>query len=232
VTTDNETTAATERLAEIDRLAKADADDLAKMRDGTKLTRYGLVEIIAYQQQEIADLARELAEARAEIEQLQQANNRLVRVDFPELDCTDAAHPAWWRGHDHGAESICREAARILDGGEIHGSCAEPWETVRKRIAELKAQAAAFDDATLLTPEAVMELLPGNVEDYGGSMGGDYSSAVGKIGWGWYLSEDPDVGHEFWLQVSSRNVALCEFTVGRFRMLLTALAIAALGKSQ
>jgi len=58
---DSETTAAAERLAEIDRLAKADADDLAKMRDGTKLTRYGLVEIIAYQQQEIADLKAQAA---------------------------------------------------------------------------------------------------------------------------------------------------------------------------
>jgi len=80
MTTNHEPTAAAERLAEIDRIAKADADDLAKMRDGTKLTRNGLVEIIAYQQQEIADLARELAEARAEAAELKQL---LAALDIP-----------------------------------------------------------------------------------------------------------------------------------------------------
>jgi hypothetical protein len=115
----------------------------------------------------------------------------------------------------------------MCKGMDIAQRAIEPtYADLARELADLKAQAAAFADETPLTPEAVMEMLPGNVEDYGGSMGGDYSSAVGKIAWGWYLSEDPDVGHEFWLQVSSRNVALCELTIGRFRHLLTALAIA------
>ena len=70
-----------------------------------------------------------------------------LKPDEADFDCTDAAHPAWWRGHDHGAESICREAKRILDGGEIHGSCAEPWQGIRQRLADLvKNTAAAFTD--------------------------------------------------------------------------------------
>lgn len=51
----------TERLAEIDAGAQADEDDLNKMRDGTKLTRAGVVRIIVYQQQEIRELKRQLS---------------------------------------------------------------------------------------------------------------------------------------------------------------------------
>ncbi len=58
----DELVAAKNRLAEIDAGVKADAEDLAKMRDGTKLTRAGVVEIIVYQQQDIATLAARLAE--------------------------------------------------------------------------------------------------------------------------------------------------------------------------
>lgn len=42
--------------------------------------------------------AEQLTAATAEIARLQAA---LVRVDDPEADATDFAHPAWWRGHDH-----------------------------------------------------------------------------------------------------------------------------------
>lgn len=38
--------------------------------------------------------------------------------DNPEWDATDAAHPAWWRGQDHGAASVVREANRLLDEAE------------------------------------------------------------------------------------------------------------------
>jgi|GEM_PF-5343402 len=106
------------------------------------------------------DLTTRLAAAESRLAEVEAENVRLVKVDFPELDATDAAHPAWWRGHDHGAESICREALRILDGGEIHGSCAEPWETVRQRIKAMRERLALLDDATALTPEIVMAMLP------------------------------------------------------------------------
>jgi hypothetical protein len=50
------------RLAAIDAASKADAEDLAKMRDGTKLTRSGLVEIIKHQQQDIEKLQSRIVE--------------------------------------------------------------------------------------------------------------------------------------------------------------------------
>lgn len=53
--------AAEARLALIDAHAKSDEADLAKMRDGTKLSRFGLVQIIAYQQQDIDELKARLA---------------------------------------------------------------------------------------------------------------------------------------------------------------------------
>ena len=58
-------TDASRRLAEIEAAANADAADLEKMRDGTNLTRSGLVSIIAYQQQELA-AARADADARVQ----------------------------------------------------------------------------------------------------------------------------------------------------------------------
>ena len=36
-------------------------------------------------------------------------------MDNPELDGTDAAHPAWWRGCDTGADSTVHIIHRILD---------------------------------------------------------------------------------------------------------------------
>ena len=44
-----------EQLDAIAKVAQADKDDLAKMRDGTKMTRAGLVEVIVYQQQELVE---------------------------------------------------------------------------------------------------------------------------------------------------------------------------------
>jgi chromosome segregation ATPase len=68
-----EATAKLERLAEIDRHAQADAADLEKMRDGTKLTRSGLVQIISYQQQELAEATAKLAAAEAKIDDYKSA---------------------------------------------------------------------------------------------------------------------------------------------------------------
>lgn len=36
-------------------------------------------------------------------------------MDNPELDGTDSAHPAWWRGCDAGAESTVHIIHKILD---------------------------------------------------------------------------------------------------------------------
>lgn len=44
--------------------------------------------------------------------------NLLALRDNPEFDGTDAAHPAWWRGEDHGLRVACAKINEILDGDE------------------------------------------------------------------------------------------------------------------
>lgn len=58
--------------------------------------------------------------------------------DDPEFDATDAAHPAWWRGHDHTAKAFCQHVNAILDGRDfVSGICSEPWESTRRRLASV-----------------------------------------------------------------------------------------------
>lgn len=59
-------------------------------------------------------------------------------VDYPELDATDGAHPAWWRGHEHTAEVFCKLVNEILDGKPLGGGIAgQPWEDTRRRLEAL-----------------------------------------------------------------------------------------------
>lgn len=61
-----------------------------------------------------------------------------VLVDDPELDATDGAHPAWWRGHEHTAEVFCKLANEIMDGKPAgNGIAGEPWESTRRRLEVL-----------------------------------------------------------------------------------------------
>src|SRR5262245_45612514 len=55
--------------------------------------RQRIVELETYWEREKVD--REKAEADAA---------RLRELDNPEFDATEAAHPAWWRGHNHTAK--------------------------------------------------------------------------------------------------------------------------------
>lgn len=55
--------------------------------------------------------------------------------DDPQYDGTDFAHPSWWRGHDHAFQRLCQIVNEILDGKPIEGTCSEPWESTRKRLA-------------------------------------------------------------------------------------------------
>ena len=59
--------------------------------------------------------------------------------DDPDLDATDFAHPAWWRGNDYAYHMVCQKIAAVLDGkddgsGVINGS---ELETIRRRIMAL-----------------------------------------------------------------------------------------------
>lgn len=66
---------ARQRLTEIDAASKADADDIEKMRDGTKLTRSGLVTIIKCQQQDIAERDDDLLALRAKVKELESRSH-------------------------------------------------------------------------------------------------------------------------------------------------------------
>lgn len=83
--------AALARLAEIDAAAKADAADLAVMRDGTKLSRAGLVSAIVYLQQDLKAAERLLqqygegwvAVPREPTYDMVQAGAKLVKDNLP-----------------------------------------------------------------------------------------------------------------------------------------------------
>lgn len=60
--------------------------------------------------------------------------------DDPELDCTDAAHPAWWRGHEHGAASVVQAINELLDGKPHTGVFGfPPLEALAQRILALRS---------------------------------------------------------------------------------------------
>jgi len=60
-------------------------------------------------------------------------------MDNPELDGTDGAHPAWWRGCDSGVESTVQAIHQILDDiendVEPHGKySSKKLEMLRDRL--------------------------------------------------------------------------------------------------
>lgn len=65
--------------------------------------------------------------------------------DYPDNDCTDFAHPAWWRGQEHAVISLCQRINNILDGKDSGaGVSNEPWESTRRRLLELVERAASI----------------------------------------------------------------------------------------
>lgn len=58
--------------------------------------------------------------------------------DDPELDGTDGAHPAWWRGCDHGTAMTVSIINEILDGGYKSGRFGfTPLERLRSKLYDL-----------------------------------------------------------------------------------------------
>ena len=83
---------------------------------------------------EHADAVLAVCERHAQLE----AELAEARKDNEELDGTDAAHPAWWRGNDAGVAQVCAKINAILDGADVFGTAAEPWESTRRRVAEAR----------------------------------------------------------------------------------------------
>lgn len=75
--------------------------------------------------------ARDRDKAEAELAKLRA-------LDDPDMDATDGAHPAWWRGHDHTAKVFGEKLVAWLRGeDDLKGSMSEPWQTIRFQIAGL-----------------------------------------------------------------------------------------------
>ncbi len=66
--------------------------------------------------------------------------------DHPECDATDAAHPAWWRSHDHTFQVLCYKLDEILQGKDDgRGIASEPWETLRRKLLQLVKEGTSKD---------------------------------------------------------------------------------------
>jgi hypothetical protein len=72
-----------------------------------------------------------------------EEGSRMIH-DEPAWDCTDFAHPAWWRGHQHTTAVLCQMINEILDNLEKAreivegvGVSTEPWQSTRLRIAKM-----------------------------------------------------------------------------------------------
>lgn len=94
----------------------------------------------AYSQGLSADLLAQCERAEAAEKLLAGLRGALEesRKDNKELDGTDAAHPAWWRGNDAGVTQICAKINAILDGADVSGTASEPWESTRRRVVEAR----------------------------------------------------------------------------------------------
>jgi len=92
-----------------------------------------------------------LMRAEAEVTRLRQVIN-----DDPVLDCTDGAHPAWWRGYDYGTKEVMRGVTRVLDGEDKREGTASPeWEAIRDRLHGLKEYGPRMDRAEELVARLV-----------------------------------------------------------------------------
>jgi hypothetical protein len=61
------------------------------------------------------------------------------RLDNPEADGTDFAHPAWWRGNEHAHLQFVDQVNKILDGELANESTSTmPWEALRQRLYDLR----------------------------------------------------------------------------------------------
>lgn len=65
--------AALNKLARIEAATQADADDLEQMRDGSKLTRSGIVSLLAFQQEDIAELKENVRSLEAQLSEARKS---------------------------------------------------------------------------------------------------------------------------------------------------------------
>jgi hypothetical protein len=71
----------------------------------------------------------------------------LYTLDPPELDATDGAHPAWWRGHDHGATKAAEAIIAVIMNGSREGTFAN--QTVEAAAAFARGMALGWEQRLL-----------------------------------------------------------------------------------
>lgn len=65
--------------------------------------------------------------------------------DNPFWDCTDGAHPAWWRGEEYGCKAIVRIVNKWLDTDTLDemmaGTSQPEIQALKERIHDLRTKA-------------------------------------------------------------------------------------------
>jgi hypothetical protein len=127
-------------------------------KHGHKAARHAAAELL------METLAAIDAATQADKQRIVELEARINAVDCEELDATDGAHPAWWRGHEHTAKVFCQLINEILDGNHpIGGVSNEPWESTKKRLQQLTAELTATRQRAE-TAEAELERLKRGIE--------------------------------------------------------------------
>lgn len=72
------------------------------------------------------------------------------RGDNPEWDCTDGAHPAWWRGERYSYLKFCERVTEFLDGKGFAGKGHVEIERIKRRIENMLVEAKSAENMNAL----------------------------------------------------------------------------------
>ena len=86
-----------------------------------------------------AEVAARVAEAREEGRLSAILDAPTQPLDDPQWDATDAAHPAWWRGNDHGVAAVVQIINGTLDGKPPGTYGSADLTSAIRRVAEARA---------------------------------------------------------------------------------------------
>jgi BMFP domain-containing protein YqiC len=148
------------RLAEIEAGANADAEDLAKMRDGTKLTRAGVVQVLVWQQQEIRERDAKIKDLEIECLGYKNGNESMGQMLFESRK----------EANDHAARLAALEAANAALQARLDGVEELPvqWRSGSRRAEdcadELEALAGGGKPALKMDAHDVLDDLKANHE--------------------------------------------------------------------
>jgi len=124
------------------KAAESRSDDFAARLAAAEAEVATLKTVALANQNAAIDLSGKLAAAEAEVKRLRLA------WDDPEMDATDGAHPAWWRGNDAGVAGAVGIVTEALDEPLPLAGCVggADLERVRQRIAALRERAERLEE--------------------------------------------------------------------------------------